>query len=179
MRSSKVAKRYARSLIGLSSDHKQLEIWGTELARLAKIIESPEIASRLESPELQAANRDNALRIIEEKLDVSFPVRSFLLVVARHGRLPELPAIADAYSRLLDDLLGLARCTLTFARQPSDAGLKKIIAGLEAIAHKKIIPTINLDGSLIGGVVAELEGKTYDGSLAARLAEAQHRLISG
>jgi F-type H+-transporting ATPase subunit delta len=141
--------------------------------------ESPEIASRLESPELQAASRDGALSIIEEKLDVSFPVRSFLLVVARHGRLPELGAIAKAYSVLLDDLLGRARCTLTFARQPSDASLNKIIAGLEAIAHKKIIPTINLDGSLIGGVVAELEGKTYDGSLAARLAEAQHRLIGG
>jgi F-type H+-transporting ATPase subunit delta len=179
MRSSKVAKRYARALMGLSSDHNQLENWGAELERLARIIESPEIASRLESPELQAASRNDALRIIEEKLDVSFPVRSFLLVVARHGRLPELPAIADAYGSLLDDLLGRARCTLTFALQPSEASLKKIIAGLEAIAHKKIIPTINLDGSLIGGVVAELEGKTYDGSLAARLAEAQHRLIGG
>jgi len=179
MRSSKVAKRYARALMGLSSDHKQLEIWGAELERVAKIIEFPEIAARLESPELQVSSRDEALRIIEEKLDVSFPVRSFLLVIARHGRLPELQAIADAYSALLDDLLGRARCNLTFARQPSDASLNKIIAGLEAIAHKKIMPTVKLDDSLIGGVVAELEGKTYDGSLEARLAEAQHRLIGG
>jgi len=179
MRSSKVAKRYARALMGLSTDHKQLEIWGAELERLAKIIESPEIAVRLESPELQVSSRDGALRIIEEKLDVSFPVRSFLLVVARHGRLPDFQAIADAYGVLLDDLLGRARCNLTFARQPSDASLDKIIVALEAIAHKKIIPTIKLDGSLIGGVVAELEGKTYDGSLATRLAEAQHRLIGG
>jgi F-type H+-transporting ATPase subunit delta len=176
MRSSKVAKRYARALMGLSTDHKQLEIWGAELERLARIIESPEIASRLESPELLAASRTEALRVIEEKLDVSFPVRSFTLVVAGHGRLPEMPAIAEAYGRMLDDLLGRARCTLTFAQPPTDDGLRKIIAGLEAIAHKTIIPTINIDASLIGGVVAELEGKTYDGSLAARLAEAQHRL---
>ncbi|HEX4210746.1 MAG TPA: F0F1 ATP synthase subunit delta, partial [Candidatus Binataceae bacterium] len=118
----------------------------------------------------------DALRLIEEKLDVSFPVRSFTLVVAGHGRLPEMPAIAEAYARMLDDLLGRARCTLTFAQPPTDAGLRKIIAGLEAIARKTIIPTINIDSSLIGGVVAELEGKTYDGSLATRLAEAQHRL---
>ena len=179
MHSSKVAKRYARALMGLSTDPKQLENWGAELAELAKVIEAPEIAPRLESPELQNTSREQALRIIEEKLDVSFPVRSFLLVIARHGRLNDFTAIAETYARLLDDLLGRARCTLTFARQPSDAGLKKIIAGLEAIAHKKIIPTINLDSSLIGGVVAELEGKTYDGSLAAQLAEAQHRLIAG
>ena len=177
MRSSKVAKRYARALLGLSTDHKQLEIWGAELERLARMIESPEIAARLESPELQSASRTEALGVIEEKLDVSFPVRSFILVVASHGRLPELPAIAESYARMLDDLLGRARCTLTFAQPPSDDGLRKILAGLEAIAHKTIIPTINIDGSLIGGVVAELEGKTYDGSLATRLAEAQHRLI--
>jgi F-type H+-transporting ATPase subunit delta len=177
MRSSKIAKRYARALMGLSQDHKQLEAWGAELERLTKIVESPEIASRLESPELQAASRNEALGIIEEKLDVSFPVRSFLLVIGRHGRLPELGAIADAYRGLLDELLGRARCTLTFARQPSEASIKKIIAGLEAIAGKKIISTIKLDDALIGGVVAELEGKTYDGSLAARVAEAQHRMI--
>src|ERR1700677_127530 len=177
MRSPKVAKRYARALMGLSADHKQLEIWGAELERLARMIESPEIASRLESPELQSASRTEALGVIEEKLDVSFPVRSFILVVASHGRLPELPAIAEAYARMLDDLLGRARCTLTFAQPPTDEGLHKILAGLEAIAHKTIIPTINIDGSLIGGVVAELEGKTYDGSLATRLAEAQHRLV--
>jgi F-type H+-transporting ATPase subunit delta len=177
MRSSKVAKRYARALMGLSTDPKQLEIWNAELARLALMIESPEIASRLESPELQSASRTEALGVIEEKLDVSFPVRSFILVVASHGRLSELPAIAEAYAGMLDDLLGRARCTLTFAQPPTDDGLRKILAGLEAIAHKTIIPTINIDDSLIGGVVAELEGKTYDGSLATRLAEAQHRLV--
>ncbi|HTT76587.1 MAG TPA: ATP synthase F1 subunit delta [Candidatus Binataceae bacterium] len=177
MRSSKVAKRYARALMGLSGDHKQLEIWGAELERLAFIIESPEIASHLESPELLAASRINALRVIEEKLDLSFPVRSFILVVAAHGRLPEIPAIAEAYASMLDDLLGRARCILTFAQPPADGDLRKIIAGLGAIVHKTVIPTINIDASLIGGVVAELEGKTYDGSLAARLADAQHRLI--
>jgi F-type H+-transporting ATPase subunit delta len=50
------------------------------------------------------------------------------------------------------------------------------MAGLEAIVHKKIIPTLKTDPTLLGGVVVELEGKTYDGSLAARLAEAQRRL---
>ena len=50
------------------------------------------------------------------------------------------------------------------------------MAGLEAIAHKKIIPTVKIDEALLGGVIVELEGKTYDGSLANRLAEAQRRL---
>jgi F0F1-type ATP synthase delta subunit len=51
-----------------------------------------------------------------------------------------------------------------------------VVEGLAAIAHKKIIPTTKVDASLVGGVVAELEGKIYDGSLATRLADAERRL---
>ena len=52
-----------------------------------------------------------------------------------------------------------------------------MVRGLEAIAHKKIIPTVKVDQALLGGVVAELEGKIYDGSLATRLGEAERRLV--
>jgi F-type H+-transporting ATPase subunit delta len=107
---------------------------------------------------------------------LSFPVRSFTAVVAQHGRIRDLPAIAEAYRRMLDDLMGRARVTLTFAQAPSDADLGRLLERLEALSHKKIIPTVNVDAGLIGGVIVELEGRTYDGSLTTRLAEAQRRL---
>jgi len=77
---------------------------------------------------------------------------------------------------MLDDLMGRARATLTFATQPSDPEVTGIIGKLEQIAHKLIMPTIRIDQTLLGGVVVELEGKTYDGSLTSRLTEAQRRL---
>jgi F0F1-type ATP synthase delta subunit len=72
--------------------------------------------------------------------------------------------------------MGRARATLTFAIQPDDADTKRITSELEKIAHKKIIPTIEIDQALLGGAIVELEGKTYDGSLSSRLSAAQHRL---
>jgi F-type H+-transporting ATPase subunit delta len=176
VKSSKVAKRYARALAGLSSEHSQLEAWGAELERLAQIVGAPEVAAQLASPEVSPSARIEAISRIAERLSLSFPLRSFGAVVARHGRIEDLPAIAEAYRRILDDLMGRVRATLTFARPPYDAELAQVMAGLEAIAHKKIIPTVNVDGALLGGVIVELEGKTYDGSLATRLAEAQRRL---
>jgi len=60
---------------------------------------------------------------------------------------------------------------------PLNAGkLARKGSALGAIARKTIIPTIKIDPALLGGVVAELEGRTYDGSLATRLAEAQQKL---
>jgi F-type H+-transporting ATPase subunit delta len=176
MRTSRVAKRYARALLGLSNDRGQLAVWGAELERLARVIELPEIDAAFASPEVSIAAKIQALASICEKLDLSFPVRSFTAVVARHGRVPDLPAVADVYGRLLDELMGRARATLIFVAQPSDADLKQIVAKLEQIAHKQIIPTIEIDQSLLGGVIVELEGKTYDGSLTSRLVEAQRRL---
>jgi F-type H+-transporting ATPase subunit delta len=176
VRSFKVAKRYARALMGLSNDNAQLEAWGAELERLARIVDSPEVAAQLESPAVTHADRMEALGKIAERLDLSFPLRSFAVVVASHGRVQEVAAMAETYARMLDDLMGRARATLTFAYQPTDDDLARVIAGLEAIAHKKIIPTTKVDASLVGGVVAELEGKIYDGSLATRLADAERRL---
>jgi F-type H+-transporting ATPase subunit delta len=175
MRGSRVAKRYARALIELA-ERGQVEQWGAELERLAAIVESPELKIRLASPELSQASRQEAMAKIAERLNLSFPLLSFAVVVARHGRIVEMGAIAEAYRDLVDEMLGRERATLTFAVQPSDEEAARVVAGLEAIAKKKIIPTIRVDKQLLGGVVAELGGKTYDGSLAARLAEAQLKL---
>jgi F-type H+-transporting ATPase subunit delta len=176
VKSSKVAKRYARALMGLSTDHAQLEAWGAELERLARIVDSPEVAAQLEAPSVTQALRMEALGKIAERLDLSFPLRSFAVVVANHGRVADVTAMAKSYAHMLDDLMGRARATLTFAYPPTDADLARVVEGLAAIAHKKIIPTTKVDASLVGGVVAELEGKIYDGSLATRLADAERRL---
>ena len=175
MKGSRVAKRYARALLEVA-EHGEGEKWGAELEKLARIVESPELMSRLASPELSQDAREQAMQKIAERLDLSFPLRSFAVVLARHGRIGEVGAVAQSYQDLLDEQLGRARATLTFAIQPDDATVERIVSRLEAIAGKKIIPTVKVDPALLGGVSAEMGGKIYDGSLATRLAEAQRRL---
>jgi F-type H+-transporting ATPase subunit delta len=176
VKGSRVAKRYARALIELATDNKQLEAWAAEMERLATIVDSPELADRLGSSDLSADTLVEAMAKIAEHLELSFPLRSFAVVVARHRRIADLTAMSQAYSALVDETLGRARATLTFARRPSDAEVNAVTQGLSAIAGKKIIPTVEVDQRLLGGVVAELEGRIYDGSLATRLSEAQQRL---
>jgi F-type H+-transporting ATPase subunit delta len=176
VKNSKVAKRYARALLGLSNDNSQLETWGAELEKLARIVEVPEIAAGFASPEVSLAVKIEALAKVAEKINLSFPVRSFMVVIAQHGRIDDLPAIAPAYRNMLDGILRRTRASLTFALQPDDRELERVISRLESIAQKKVIPTVRIDGALLGGVIVELEGKTYDGSLATQLAEAQQQL---
>ncbi len=175
MKGSRVAKRYARALLEIA-ERGQAENWGHELDRLAAMVDSPELIARLTSPEISETARREAMAKIAETLNLSFPLRSFAVVIARHRRIDEIAAIAQAYRDQLDEMLSRARATLTFAVAPGDAEVARVVAGLEGIAGKKIIPTVKVDKDLLGGVVAELGGKIYDGSLATRLALAQQRL---
>ncbi len=168
MRGSRVAKRYARALLELA-EKSQLEKWGEELERLAAMVASPELITRLSSPELPEASRQEAMAKIAERLGLSFPLRSFAVVVARHGRIQEIEAMAESYRDQVDELLGRARATLTFAVQPSDAEVARVVERLETLANKKVLPTVKVAGELLGGLVAEIGGKTYDGSLASQL----------
>jgi len=176
VKGSRVARRYARALIELATDPRQLEAWVAELDRLAATAGAPELAERLAAPDLSREIRAEAMGKIAERLGLSFPLRSFAVVVAQHGRIAHLPAMAEAYQALVDEALGRARAVLTFARQPSDAEVDGVADALGKIARKKIIPTVKVDETLLGGVVAELEGRIYDGSLAAQLAQAQQKL---
>jgi F-type H+-transporting ATPase subunit delta len=176
MMSLKAARRYARALIGLSRESAQLERWGAELERLARAAADPEVATLLASPTLTPQARVQTIDHIAERLAVGFPVRSFVAVVTRHGRVAELEAISQAYQHMLDEHLGRTRATLTFAREPDDAQVKMLVERLAAIAGKTIIPIIKVDAALLGGVTTELEGRIYDGSLSTQLAEAEKRL---
>ncbi len=176
MISSKVGRRYAQALLELADEQGQLEPWGAELERLAQTVTSPELMTRLTSPELPDQQRLEAITLVATRLELSFPLRSFALVVARHGRTAEMGAIAVAYQELLDQRLGRARATLTFAAQPSDADRAAVIEGLERLSGKKIIAAIKVDPSLLGGVVAELQGRTYDASVATQLALMERQL---
>jgi F-type H+-transporting ATPase subunit delta len=175
MRGSRVAKRYARALLELA-ERGQAETWGAELEKLARVAGEPELMARLTSPELSQEKRQLAMEKIAAQLGLSFPLRSFAVVVARHGRIAEIGAISQAYQDLVDDLLGRARATVIFAAEPDHAAVERVISGLEALAGKTIIAAVQIDPALLGGVVAELGGRTYDGSVAAQLAEAQRRL---
>ena len=74
-------------------------------------------------------------------------------------------------------MLAAVLLPLTFARAPEAQDTEAVVRGLEVMVRKTVIPTVKVDESLLGGVVAELEGKIYDGSLATRLSEAQRRMM--
>jgi F-type H+-transporting ATPase subunit delta len=173
---AQAAVRYARALLEVAVESGQLENWGTELAALARTTAEVAAGSMFAAPNLPQRSRINGMSLIAERLALSYPVRSFALVVARRNRIALLPEIEQAYQRLADERLNRARAALTFALPPSDQEVQRIVSILERLSGKTILPTVKVEPALLGGLVAELEGKTYDLSLANKLKQAEQRL---
>ena len=167
--SGAVARRYAKALFALAKDSATLQPTADELARLAAVAADPTVGPVLRSPLLSVARRQALAQMLARELSLSELLSHFLQLLADHQRLGELPAIADRYQQLLDTELGRVRLTIRSAR-PLDAKQEAdIVAAFAKLAGKQIISRVVVDTNLLGGVVVEIQGKVYDGSVRTQL----------
>ena len=103
----------------------------------------------------------------------------FIALLARKGRSSELPAIVDAFNALMHRHRDEVPATITSAVDLDDKLKQQIIAKLEKLCGRKIVPTFVLDTLLIGGFCARFEDVMYDASVRHQLDRLRLSLIDG
>ena len=166
---SAVARRYAKALFALAKESATLQPTADELARLAAVADDSTVGPVLRSPLLSVARRHALAQMLARELSLSELLSHFLQLLADHQRLGELPAIADRYQQLLDTELGRVRLTIRSARALDAKQEADIVAVFAKLAGKQIISHVVVDTNLLGGVVVEVQGKVYDGSVRTQL----------
>jgi F-type H+-transporting ATPase subunit delta len=111
------------------------------------------------------------LRELIAKLGLSATVTNFLLLILDKNRLNYLPQIVVSYGMFADELSGVVRPTITSAMPLDDRQVEEIKGTLEKSTGKKVIINVEVDPSLIGGVVTKIGDKAFDGSLKTQLAK--------
>jgi F-type H+-transporting ATPase subunit delta len=94
---------------------------------------------------------------------------NFLRVLAGNDRLDAVADIESAYQRLLERVMGRVRAKVRSAAPLSEEELNALVAVFSRLTRMTVIPTIELDPELLGGVVVEIEGQVYDASLRTQL----------
>lgn len=174
-----VSRRYARALFSLARDAGALESTAEELERLAGVASNPQIGPVLRSPLLSPSRRKALAETLIADLAMSDLVARFVRLLADRQRLAELPAIAQFFLRLLDDEKGRVRLALRTAVGLDDADRQRLTAAFARLTGKEIIPAVTVEPGLLGGVVAEVEGKVYDGSVRSQLERIAKQLAGG
>jgi F-type H+-transporting ATPase subunit delta len=100
------------------------------------------------------------------------------LLLLERGRAALLPAIARAYQEMSDAKLERVRARVRSAHPLDIASETAIRKAIERWTGKKVVMTTQVDPSLIGGVVAEVAGTVFDGSVVARLDAMRNRLLN-
>lgn len=176
--SAATAKSYARAIFAVARERNQDEAVATELDTVARVL-GDEAALRdvLSRPWVSpAAKRETAVAVATQ-LGVSPLVRDVLSLVAVRNRTEYLPAIRDAYRRLMDEARGRVRVKLRTAITLTDAertDLGRRLTGM--FGGRELIIEETVDSSLLGGFVAEVGSTVLDGSLDTQLARMRDRL---
>ena len=178
MRPDAIARRYARALFALAEAQQTLEPVGSALATITDALSEPNVMRVLTGPVARDRKRDLLLKIVEVTNAPSM-VRDFLFLLADHDRLKQAPAIRTVFEGLLDDKHGITRATIRSAVDLSPDISEEIARAFGAITGRRVVAQIEIVPELIAGVIVEVDGRIYDGSLRTQLGKLHQHMATG
>jgi F-type H+-transporting ATPase subunit delta len=122
--------------------------------------------------------RDDKLRLIDRVVaDRASPLFANLLrVLARHERLALLPAIRHVADLELERRSGRRRVRVTSAAELSASATDAIRASLRQTLQCEPILEMQVDSTLVGGLVIRVGDTVYDGSVKTQVKQLRARL---
>jgi F-type H+-transporting ATPase subunit delta len=175
-----LGKRYARALFQLAREVSNAEGIGEELSQVVAAFEEPRLRMLVLSPAIEKRARLGIAREVVRVLGVSEIVGNLVALLAERDRLVILPDVARWYDQLLDDALGRARVTIRSAaplRGSEKAELVELARGLTG--RREVIASTDVDPELLGGVVLDIGGTIYDGSVKTQLERLSKEMAEG
>ena len=164
-----VARNYAETLLSLARSAGDPAEWGSLLRHVASAVSTDLTLQRfLESPRIPAEHKIGMLkRALGDHVPRLF--MSFIVRLVQNRRQALIAAIADEYDTLLDASGGIVHARVTVARETSDEEAKAIAARLSAATGRQVIPHLQVDPAILGGVVVRIGDTVMDGSVRRRL----------
>jgi F-type H+-transporting ATPase subunit delta len=178
MRPDAIARRYARALFALADGQGSLDQVASSLAESGDAIASPEAMRVLTAPLPRQRKRELLLKIIDATGAAGL-VRDFFLLLAEVGRLKHLPAIRMVFERLLDARQGVTRAAIRSAAPLSPDVLEDVVRVFSEVTGKRVVAQVQVVPDLIAGMIVEVEGRVYDGSLQTQLGKLHQQMATG
>jgi F-type H+-transporting ATPase subunit delta len=175
MREDSIARIYADALMQASEEKGLRKTVLEELESLALILQEEEdFQTFLESPQIDKSEKKKVLeKLFRDKLGVM--TLHFLDVLLDKNRQYLLRQIAREYKDLDDEKEGIITVTVTSAHKVS-AELEEVFrTKLESTLGTRIRLQVELDPSLLGGIIIRYEDMVLDGSIRKRLEELRDR----
>lgn len=174
---SDVSRRYAKALMSLVRQKGVHTKVLNELTGIQKILNSDEtIHSYFHNPLVSPDQKMNTVKTAFSGKGLEEEVTGLLLLLAERNRLSSFDQIVDDFRESLDAEGGLTRGTVRAARPLTDEAMKNLEAKITSVLNKKIQLTFKEDPKILGGVIAEVGGWTFDDSIETHLKKMNEEL---
>lgn len=170
---NQISKEYAGALYSLALEQGTgtARKWADELKTAGGILaENPAYLQLLSSPEVGGDERESLLReAFGESL--SREPLSFAVLMSRRGRARELPDAIRRFEDMVDSAERIRHARVVSAFPLTEEEKKRLTEKLEAMTRATVTLSCQVDPSLVGGMLVEIDGRILDGSVRTKLRE--------
>ncbi len=177
-RRDSAARRYAEAAFEVAQRDGTVEAWRAELDAAATLFDRDDVPRTLANPAIPLDQRSMAVAGLL-KGSASRPVQNMIQLLLRRGRIEQLPRVAAEFRRLDDRRQGLTHATVTSAAPLTQDETRALTQRLEQSTGNRIALDVQIDPSLLGGLVVRVGDRLIDGSVRGRLERLRNWLISG
>ena len=174
-----LARRYSKALFQLARAAGQEEQVGRELEQFHAAYSGSELQVVLTNPAFSVDSRKRILIQVANVQRLSLLSIHFFSLLLERDRLVHLSGILSCDRRLLNEAKGRVEAKVVGASPLDPAQVAGLRATLSAISGKDVVLHEATDPALIGGLLVELEGKVYDGTVRTQLEMMQQRIARG
>ena len=171
-----VARPYAKAAFQFALDSGKLDDWSSMLGFVTQVVAEESVAAYLEGPTLTAEQRAAALtKLCSDNVDTD--MNNFISLLSANDRLSALPSIAELYEELKAEQEKSVDVNIASAFPLSEAESKSFAAALEKKLNRQVNIEVEVDDSLIGGVIIRAGDMVIDGSVKGKLSQLAETVI--
>lgn len=172
-----VANLYAKALFELAREQGQVDaVYGDLVTLAGQLGESPELRQALVGHALTIESREKIFQELAQKCQVNAMVARLGGLLISRSRMSLLDAVANAFRDLVDESKNTIRGKVTTVAPLSDAESADLTQAFSKKLNKTVVldPVINKD--ILGGLIVEVQGLTFDGSLKTTIRRLKENL---
>ncbi len=163
-----LARPYAKAAFEYAIEAKQLGEWSEMLGFAAQVVSDESMQQLLASPHFSKEEQKAAmLKVVEDKFDAKGA--NFIKLLAQNRRLLVLPEIEVLFNFLRSEFEKTIKAQITSATDLNEQQITQLKERLAAKLGRQVEISVNLDTSLLSGLIIQAEDLVIDGSVRGQL----------
>lgn len=175
-----LAKRYAKAFFESQSSLEKVIQTHKDLESLVSLYEgSPHLQVFFLSPNFVPQEKMAFIDQIAGREEWQEATVRFLKLLIEKKRIRSLKDVTQAMGNMIDEAQGKKRVSILTARPLNDEEKDRIRNRMRSISKQEVEVQVEVDPRVIGGILIQVGGKVFDGTIQGRLEALTGRLVKG